>query len=62
MIHIIFHTEFNKHCQNKIIRRIRNSKIQNITVCIGEIDPLPRNMLLIKNPQFSPNFYGTLSK
>ena len=27
-----------------------------------EIDPLPRNMLLTKNPQFSPNFNDTLSK
>ena len=35
---------------------------RNCTVCPSEIDTMPRNMLLIKNPQFLPNFYGTLSK
>ena len=32
------------------------------TVCPSKIDTMPRNMLIIKNPQFLPNFYGTLSK
>ena len=32
------------------------------TVCRSKIDPLPRNMLLIKNPQFSLNFDDTLPK
>ena len=33
-----------------------------ITVCPSKIDTMPRNMLLIKNPQFSPNFNYTLPK
>ena len=32
------------------------------TVWGSKIDPWPRNMLLIKNPQFLPNYYETLSK
>ena len=32
------------------------------TVCPSKIDTMPRNMLLIKNPQFSPNFDYTLPK
>ena len=32
------------------------------TVWPSKIDHRPRNMLLIKNPQFLPNFYDTLSK
>ena len=49
-----------EYCIHPIHRKNIRSYLS--TVCIGEIDPLPRNMLLIKNPQFSPNFYGTLSK
>ena len=37
-------------------------KTTDSTVRSSEIDLRPRNMLLIKNPQFSPNFYDTLSK
>ena len=33
-----------------------------ITVCISKIDPLHRNILFIKNPQFSANFDETLPK
>ena len=32
------------------------------TVCTPEIDACPRNMLLLKNPQFLPNFFETRSK
>ena len=39
--------------------RILKSKY---TVWSSKIDHRPRNMLLIKNPQFLPNFYDTLSK
>ena len=37
-------------------------KIRTSTVCTSKIDPLPRHMLIIKNPQFSPNFDDTLPK
>ena len=35
---------------------------QMYTVCGPKIDMWPRNMLIIKNPQFSPNFDDTLPK
>ena len=41
---------------------MRNNTFINITVWGSKIDPWPRNMLLIKNPQFLPNYYETLSK
>ena len=39
-----------------------NVSNENSTVWSSKIDHRPRNMLLIKNPQFLPNFYDTLSK
>ena len=38
------------------------SKYVHCTVWSSKIDHRPRNMILIKNPQFSSNFYETLSK
>ena len=34
----------------------------DFTVCPTEIDTRPSNMFLLKNPQFLPNYYETLSK
>ena len=58
-----FHLEnfFRWKCIFLLLHCCRSNKLY-FTVCTPKIDTRPRNMLLLKNPHFLPNFFETWSK